>query len=82
VAEGSLYVLKLMGITLGGWMLARSAQVAAKQLAAKGGDTDFLRSKVITARFFADHILAQAPSLASATMNGADSVLAAEEALL
>jgi len=68
VAAGSVYVLKLMGITLGGWMLARSAQIAAKQLAAKEGDADFLRGKILTARFFADHVMAQAPSLASAAI--------------
>jgi len=77
-----VYVLKLMGITLGGWMLARSAQVAAKHLAAGGGDADFLRAKILTARFFGDHVMAQAPALASAAMNGAESVLGVEEALL
>ena len=82
VAAGSVYVLKLMGITLGGWMLARSAQIAAAQLAAKEGEADFLKGKVLTARFFADHVMAQAPSLASAAMDGAESVLAVEEALL
>jgi len=71
-----------MGITLGGWMLARSAQVAARQLAAKEGDADFLRGKVLTARFFADHVMAQAPALASAIMEGSESVLAVEDALL
>jgi alkylation response protein AidB-like acyl-CoA dehydrogenase len=82
VAAGSVYVLKLMGITLGGWMLARSAQVAARQLAAKEGDAAFLRGKVLTARFFADHVMAQAPALASAIMEGSESVLAVEDALL
>jgi alkylation response protein AidB-like acyl-CoA dehydrogenase len=82
VAAASVYVLKLMGITLGGWMLARSAQVAAKQLAAGGGDGDYLKGKILTARFFGDHVMAQAPALASAAMNGAESVLGVEEALL
>jgi len=82
VAVASVYVLKLMGVTLGGWMLARSAQLAAKQLAAGGGDRDFFKAKILTARFFADHVMAQAPALASAAMNGADSVLGVEEALL
>src|SRR5260221_1751768 len=64
VAAASVYVLKLMGITLGGWMLARSAQVAAKQLAAGGGDGDYLKAKILTARFFGDPVMAQAPPLA------------------
>ena len=82
VAAGSVYVLKLMGITLGGWMLARGADIASRQLAKGEGDPDFLKSKILTARFFADHVMAQAPSLASATMRGAESVLAVEDALI
>jgi alkylation response protein AidB-like acyl-CoA dehydrogenase len=82
VAAGSVYVLKLMGITLGGWMLARSAQIATAQLAKGEGDADFLRGKVRTARFFADHVMAQAPSLSAAAIRGAESVLGSEEALL
>ncbi len=82
VAAGSVYYLKLMGITCGGWMLARSARIAAAQLEAGGGDADFLRGKLLTARFFADHILPQAMALSAAAMRGADSVLAVEDALL
>jgi alkylation response protein AidB-like acyl-CoA dehydrogenase len=82
VAAGSTYVLKLMGITLGGWMLARSAQIATKQLAAGEGDAAYLKGKVLTARFFAEHILPQVPSLANAAMHGGDSVLAVEESFL
>jgi alkylation response protein AidB-like acyl-CoA dehydrogenase len=82
VAAGSVYYLKLAGITLGGWMMARSAQIACRQLEAGQGDAAFLRGKLLTARFYADHILAQAMGLSSATMRGADSVLAVEEALL
>jgi hypothetical protein len=82
VAAGSVYVLKLMGITVGGWMLARSAHIASKMLADGEGDADFLRAKILTARFFADHVMSQAPALAAAITRGADSVLAMEEALL
>jgi alkylation response protein AidB-like acyl-CoA dehydrogenase len=82
VAAGSVYYLKLMGITCGGWLMARSAKIASDQLARGEGDAEFLRSKVATARFYADHILAQAPGLASAVTRGADSVLAVEEAML
>ena len=75
-------MLKLMGIGLGGWMLARSADIASRQLGKGEGDPNFLKAKVLTARFFADHVMAQAPGLASAVTRGADSVLAMEEALL
>jgi hypothetical protein len=82
VAAGSVYYLKLMGITCGGWMMARAALAASKQLDAGEGDKDFLRSKLLTARFYADHILPQAMGLGAITMRGGDSVIAVEEALL
>jgi hypothetical protein len=82
VAAGSVYVLKLMGVTLGGWMLARGAEIASRQVAKGEGDTAFLKSKILTARFFADHVMAQAPSLASAAILGSESVLAVDEAML
>jgi len=82
VAAGSVYYLKLAGITLGGWMMARSALIAAELLEKGEGDAAFLRGKILTARFYADHVLAQSMGLCSATMRGADSVLAVEEALL
>jgi alkylation response protein AidB-like acyl-CoA dehydrogenase len=82
VAAGSVYYLKLLGITSGGWMMARAAQAAAKSLEAGQGDAAYLRGKLLTARFYADHILPQAMGLAAVTMRGSDSVLAVEEALL
>jgi broad specificity phosphatase PhoE len=82
VAAGSVYVLKLMGITLGGWMLALSAQIASRQLAAGEGDPDFLGTKILTARFFADHVMSQAPALSAAVTHGAESVLAVSDAML
>ena len=82
IAAGSAYYLKLMGITLGGWMMARSAQIAARSLEAGEGDATFLRGKLLTARFYADHILPQSMSLAAVVMRGSDSVLAIEESLL
>ncbi len=82
VAAGSVYVLKLMGITLGGWMMARSAHIASRMIGDGEGEADFLRGKVLTARFFADHVMSQAPSLSAAVTRGSESVLAMEEALL
>jgi hypothetical protein len=82
VAVGSVYYLKLAGITLGGWMLARSAVIAAGMLEKGEGDAAYLRGKVLTARFYADHLLPQAMGLSATAMRGGDSVLAVEESLL
>ncbi len=82
VAAGSVYYLKLAGFTIGGWMMARAAVAATKQLAAGQGDTGFLRGKRLTARFYADHLLPQVDSLAESFMSGGAIVRGAEEALV
>ncbi len=80
VMAGAVPFLKLAGTVCGAWMMARSADVAAKQLAAGGGDAEFLKAKLITARFYATHILPLATSFADTVTGGADAVLAMEEA--
>lgn len=80
VNAGAVHYLMLAGSVCGGWIMARSAIAAAAMLAKGEGDTDFLKAKLITARFFADHILPFADGYAEAVVNGASSVLAMEEA--
>jgi alkylation response protein AidB-like acyl-CoA dehydrogenase len=82
VASASVYYLKLLGIVAGGWMMARAARIAAQDLEAGRGDAAFLRGKLLTARFYADHIVPQSLTLSTVAMRGADSVLAVEEDLL
>ena len=81
VFAGAVHYLKLMGTVAGGWMMARAALAAATQMKAGVGDVDYLRAKVMTTRFYADHILTMAPSFADALIQGAESVLQMEEAL-
>jgi hypothetical protein len=78
VFAGSVLYLKLAGIVLGGWQMARAALVAQKKLAAGEGDASFLRAKIATARFFADHVVSSAPGLRTAIVEGAPGVLALE----
>jgi acyl-CoA dehydrogenase len=80
-AAGSVPFLKLMGITLGGWMMGRAALIAKEQQGDDGADADFLAAKQITARFYAEHLLPQTGGLAAAIVSGADSVLALDAAL-
>jgi alkylation response protein AidB-like acyl-CoA dehydrogenase len=79
VFSGSVLYLKLAGIVLGGWQMARAALVASKKLEAGEGDAAFLRAKITTARFFADHIVSQAGGLATAIVEGSAGVLALAE---
>jgi alkylation response protein AidB-like acyl-CoA dehydrogenase len=62
---GAVPFLKLAGIVAGGWQMARAALVAERQLAAGAGDAGFYQAKIVTARFFADYVLVEAPSLAA-----------------
>ena len=79
-AAGSVPYLQLFGTVTGGWLLARSALTAKLRLDEKAQDHDFYRAKLATARFYADHVLPQAPALKQSVVNGAPSTLALEEA--
>jgi hypothetical protein len=78
VFAGSVPYLKLAGIVLGGWQMARAALVAQQKLDGGDGDAAFYRAKIATARFFADHILSQADGLRHAIVEGSAGVLALE----
>ena len=70
-AAGATPYLRMFGITLGGWLLARQA-IAASELLARGqGDAAFLRAKIVTARFFAEQMLPQATALLGPVTRGA-----------
>jgi len=77
---GAVPFLKLMGIVAGGWQLARAAIAAERNLAAgESGDRAFLEAKIATARFYADHVLVQAPGLRNTVIDGAAAVMALPE---
>jgi alkylation response protein AidB-like acyl-CoA dehydrogenase len=75
VFAGSVTYLKLAGIVLGGWQMARAALVAQHKLDAGEGDAAFYRAKIVTARFFADHILSGAAGMRHAILDGSAGVL-------
>jgi alkylation response protein AidB-like acyl-CoA dehydrogenase len=76
VFSGSVPYLKLAGITLGGWQMARAAIVAQQKLDAGEGDASFYEAKIGTARFFADHMLTQSSGLRIAIIDGSAGVMA------
>ena len=53
------------------------AAAAARALDEGRGDTDFLRQKVVTARFFAEQVLPQAAGLVPSVTAGPADLLAA-----
>jgi 3-(methylthio)propanoyl-CoA dehydrogenase len=76
VFAGSVPYLMLAGKLAAGWQLARALMVAEDQLAKGEGDASFLRAKIATAHFYADHLLSTLPGMRDAIVDGADSVTA------
>ncbi|MCY1169127.1 3-methylmercaptopropionyl-CoA dehydrogenase [compost metagenome] len=75
VFAGSVPYLMLAGNLVAGWQMARALLVAQEQLA-KGVDADFMKAKITTARFYADHLLTKAPGMRDSIVEGADCVTA------
>jgi len=73
VFGGSVPYLMLTGNFMAGWQLARALLVAQEQIA-KGNDVAFMQAKIVTARFYADHILTKTPGLRDAIVEGAAAV--------
>jgi alkylation response protein AidB-like acyl-CoA dehydrogenase len=60
VFAGSVPYLKLAGIVLSGWQMARALLVASEKLE---DDEPFHGAKIATAQFFAEHVLSLAPGI-------------------
>ncbi|MDH4483179.1 MAG: acyl-CoA dehydrogenase [Rhodoferax sp.] len=75
VFSGSVPYLMLAGNVMAGWQMARALMVA-QQAVADGKEVAFMQAKVVTARFYADHILTKAQGLRDSIVEGADSVTA------
>jgi len=75
VFAGSVPYLMLTGNLMAGWQMARALLVAQEALA-RGEDVAFMQAKIITARFYADHLLTKAPGMRDAIVEGAACVTA------
>ncbi len=80
VHAGSVPFLKLTGIVVGGWLMAKSAAIAVGHLA-DGTTDDFYQAKLATANYFAAHQLPFAAAYAAEITGGAESVFALPENL-
>ncbi|MDE2599346.1 MAG: acyl-CoA dehydrogenase [Rhodocyclaceae bacterium] len=82
VMVGAVPFLRLFGIVAGGWMMARAALAAQHHIDAGTpfeGDDGFCPAKIVSARFYADHILSTAMGLARTVVNGGASALDLDE---
>ena len=78
-APGSAAInyLMLMGYVCGGWQMARAAMIAAQKSASSGDE--FYRSKIVTARFYAEHYLPRTAGHFSAIRAGSGTIMALDE---
>ena len=75
VYAGSFAYLRLSGLVLAGWQMAR-ALLAAEGL--KASDPAFYSAKIATARFFAENLMPQAQALSTSILEGGHSTNALE----
>ncbi len=75
VYSGAVPFLTLTGNVAGGALLARCALVAGRKLASRGADEAFFRSKISTARFFAEHFLVRSGGLCDSIVRGASTIM-------
>ena len=78
-AAGAVPYLRLFGLVAGGHFLARGALAASDALRGGSSDSAFYEARLVVARFYADHLLSQAPSLLHPVRDGATAVLAMPE---
>ncbi len=74
----SVDYLMLAGYVCGGWQLALAARVAQAKLTT-GQDPVFHEAKLITARFYAEHVLPRAGALLRSVRSGGASIMALTE---
>ncbi|MFL0805790.1 MAG: acyl-CoA dehydrogenase [Oceanobacter sp.] len=72
----SVNFLMQFGYLTGGWLMVRAALAAKAKLEAGEGDPSFLNGKLVTARFFCEHMLPRSQAHAIAVEAGSDSVMA------
>jgi alkylation response protein AidB-like acyl-CoA dehydrogenase len=71
-AAGAVPFMRLTGVVVGGYYLARSAQIAQQLLDSGEGDVDFLNDKIAVAKFYAEQILPTVAGLVPTITGGAD----------
>jgi acyl-CoA dehydrogenase len=76
----SVPYLKLCGYVIGGWLMAKSASIAAAAL--EGAEYEFYDAKVHTTAFYAAQVLPTAQALARVVETGAASVIDTDAALI
>jgi hypothetical protein len=78
----SVPFLKMCGLTIGGWLMARAAHIAAEKLKQGSADREFLDAKLASAHFYATQVLPQVLALEQVVRDGSDAVVTTDAALI
>jgi len=78
----SVPFLRLCGLTIGGWLMARAADIAATRLDGGGSDRELLEGKLASAHFYALQGLPQALAFEQIVKSGSDGVVATDAAFI
>ena len=75
-AAGASDFQRMLGITTGGYLMARAALAAENRLSDGDDDKSFLNAKIVTARFYGDYILPRAGALLGPATRGSELLFA------
>jgi 3-(methylthio)propanoyl-CoA dehydrogenase len=78
----SVPFLKFCGFAIGGWLMARSADIAAQKLAAGGAEREFLSAKLASCHFYGSQVLSQVLALEHIVSHGSGAVVGIDAALI
>jgi hypothetical protein len=78
----SVPFLRFCGLAIGGWLMARAADVAAQRLAAGASDREFFEAKLATANFYASQVLPQVLTLEHVCTQGSEAVSGTDVSLI
>src|SRR5271166_320974 len=68
---GATPYLTLFATVVGGWLMAKAAAAASDRLHRGDDDPRFLKAKLLSAQFYAEHVLPQASGLLASAVNSA-----------
>lgn len=75
----SFHFMMLMGHLCGGWVMAKMALIAQKNLDAEEGEAEFMQAKITTAAFYCEHLLPRVHSSLMAIQAGSRTTMALPE---
>jgi alkylation response protein AidB-like acyl-CoA dehydrogenase len=76
LSSAAFNYLMLVGTVIGGWQLARGALAATRKLENGSTDTVFLKTQVLMAKFYAEHVMPRAVAYGTAVRAGSGTIMA------